>query len=168
MGWLASNADHGLHGYRHSTNQIGSHTVLISELRALDAALNALPGRALTLVSDSTGAIKMATRWMAGEDVLPDGYTTERAEGRTAGLVLARQRIHANRDRLTLSWARGHRGEPLNEGADALARLASRYAMGDSGLSHDEYRCRAMGLAQSFAAAFNRVVNEKTDAAAAE
>jgi broad specificity phosphatase PhoE len=32
-------------------------------------------------------------------------------------------------------WAKGHRGEPLNEGADALARLASRYATGTSELT---------------------------------
>jgi hypothetical protein len=54
-------------------------------------------------------------------------------------------------------WAKGHQGEPLNEGADALARLASRYAAGTSELTNAEYHRRAADLAKSFAAEFNRI-----------
>ena len=49
---------------------------------------------------------------------------------------------------------KGHCGDPLNEGADALARLASRYARGDDDLTPKEYDRRAAGLAASFAAEF--------------
>ena len=60
--------------------------------------------------------------------------------------------IRAERDNLTVRWVRGHSGNPLNEGADGLARLASRYAKGDSGLTARDYRRRADGLASAFAA----------------
>ena len=41
-----------------------------------------------------------------------------------------------------------------NEGADALAKLARRYRLPGSGLTPSEYRRRAAGLADGFAAAF--------------
>jgi hypothetical protein len=53
--------------------------------------------------------------------------------------VTAQRLIYAQRDRLTSVWAKGHRGEPLNEGVDAFARLASRYATGTSELTKAEY-----------------------------
>jgi ribonuclease HI len=49
--------------------------------------------------------------------------------------VTAQRLIYAQRDRLTSVWAKGRRGEPLNEGVDAFARLASRYATGTSELT---------------------------------
>lgn len=61
----------------------------------------------------------------SGDDVLCWGNTIERGDGKEAELVTAQWLIHAQRDRLTPVWAKGHRGEPLHEGADALARLAS-------------------------------------------
>jgi ribonuclease HI len=99
----------------------------------------------------------MVKRWMAGDDVLPQGYTTYRENGKTPGLVEARRLIHHARDRIHVAWVKGHQGEPLNEGADALARLASRYALGRSGLDADEYRRRAEDLAKAFSAEFNRL-----------
>ena len=66
------------------------------------------------------------------------------------------RRIHAEGSRITLRWVPGHCGEPLNEGADALARLASRYRRGDRDLNDDEYRCRAAGIAKGFAAGYRR------------
>jgi ribonuclease HI len=64
--------------------------------------------------------------------------------------------MYLNRERLDIRWIRSHQGEPLNEGADALARLASRYVKGDSELSAAAYRERAGGLASAFAAEFRR------------
>ena len=54
------------------------------------------------------------------------------AMGVESGIL--QQLIHAQRDRLTPIWVRSHQDEPLNEGADALARLTSRYATGTSEL----------------------------------
>ena len=157
FGWLASNGRFGMLGFRHSRTQVGTNVVLISELRAIGDAVRKLRYRPLTLVSDSRLAIRMVTRWMNEDDVLPPGYTTERADGKPAGLVTARQLIHAQRDRITPLWVKGHQGEPLNEGADALARLARRYAAGASDLTPAEYHRRAEGLAEAFCKEFRRL-----------
>lgn len=155
-GWLASSGEHGLQGFRHSTRLIGDDVVLVAELRAIGQAVQKLRGRDLTVLSDSKRAIAMAHRWMNGDDVLPAGYATYRESGKTPGLVRARQLIREDRDRITLVWVKGHRGEPLNEGADALARLASRYARGDSGLDGAEYHRRAEDLATTFSKEFTK------------
>lgn len=47
----------------------------------------------------------------------------------------------------SFSSMRGHACGSLNERADALARLASRYRRGDRDLNDDEYRRRAAGIA---------------------
>jgi ribonuclease HI len=108
------------------------------------------------VLSDSKLAVAMVKRWMDGDDVLPDGYSAYRQSGKTPGLVRAQRMIHEDRNRITPVWVKGHRGEPLNEGADGLARLASRYAVGDSGLSGAEYHRRADELAATFSREFNR------------
>jgi ribonuclease HI len=161
-GWLASTGDFGLLGFGHDTRQIGTRVVLIAELRAIGDAVRRLRGRKLTILTDSRQAIGMVEDWMNGLDRLPTGYTTERAKG-DAGLVRVRRLIAAERDNLTVQWVRAHTGEPLNEGADALARLASRYARGDSGLSAADYRARAAGLAGAFAEHFNRLDDGAAD-----
>ena len=157
FGWLASNGQFGLHGLRHSKLRHGTKIVLISELRAIGDAVRELRHRPLTLVSDSKLAIRMVTQWMSRDDVLPPGYTTERADGKPAGLVTARQLIHEQRDRITPLWVKGHQGEPLNEGADALARLARRYAAGAPDLTPAEYHRRAESLAEAFSKEFRRL-----------
>ena len=156
-GWLACNGRHGVHGAEYSPKIIGKKAPLVAELRAINDAVRTVANRRLNILCDSRLAIRIVERWMQGDTVLPDGYTTERDNGAPAGLVTARNRIHFHRDRITISWVPGHRGEPLNEGADALARLGSRYAAGDSGLTPDEYRRRASGLAEGFAQEFNRL-----------
>jgi ribonuclease HI len=154
-GWLASSGEYGLMGFPHCKKQIGPRVVLVAELRAIAKAVEKLRGRDITVLSDSKLAVAMVKRWMVGDDVLPDGYTTYRESGKPAGLVVAQQMIYAERERITPVWVKGHQGEPLNEGADALARLASRYVLRDSGLDKAEYHRRADGLAQAFSAAFN-------------
>lgn len=155
-GWLASTGEYGLQGFRHSTKLIGPKTALVAELRAIGAAVQKLRGRDITVLSDSKLAVAMVKRWMAGDDVLPEGYSAYRMSGKTPGLVRAQRMIYEERDRITAVWVKGHRGEPLNEGADALARLASRYALGDSELTGDEYHRRAEDLARTFSREFNR------------
>ena len=81
----------------HSKLRHGTKIVLISELRAIGDAVRKLRDRPLTLVSDSKLATRMVTRWMNGDDVLPPGYTTERANGKPAGLVTARHDPHGAR-----------------------------------------------------------------------
>lgn len=155
--WLASDGQYGLQGRIDSRTVIGRRASMVAELRAIDDAVRRLTRRHLTVYCDNSYAVSMARKWMDGQEILPEGYRTDRATGRQAGLVIAQCRLHRNTARLDIRWARGHRGEPLNEGADALARLASRYVKGDSGLTPAQYRERAQGLADAFAADFRRV-----------
>ena len=74
-GWLASPGEYGLMGFRHSKKQIGPKVVLVAELRAITKAVQKFRGREITMLSDSKLAIAMVKRWMAGEFVLPEGYT---------------------------------------------------------------------------------------------
>ncbi|WP_307786926.1 RNase H family protein [Mycolicibacterium mengxianglii] len=152
-GWVASTGDFGLRGFPHAAWQVGGSAVLIAELRAINDAVRTLPRRHLTVLTDSRPAIAMLQKWMVGDDVLPAGYTSERRSG-VAGLVEVRERIRLQQRRIDLRWVPGHSGELLNEGADALARLASRYAKGETGLSRAEYRQRAAGVAEAFSQAF--------------
>ncbi len=154
-GWLADNGSFGLRGFKHSNRMHGGSKVLISELRGIDEALRRL-GRHehITVLTDCQAAIAMIEAWRNGDETMPAGYITELGAGEEADLVSARRRIHRLRNRFEIRWVRSHCGEPLNEGADALARLASRYERGGSGLSHPEYRQRAASLAEAFAAAF--------------
>jgi len=159
-GWLASDGQYGLQGRVDSKTLIGPFASLVTELRAIDDAVRKLPGRHLTVFCDNSYAVSMARKWMDGKEIFPSGYAIERGNGKPAGLVTARRWIHANRERLDIRWTRSHQGAPLNEGADALARLASRYIKDDSELSADEYRRRAEGLATAFAQYFRRTADE--------
>jgi len=157
-GWLAEDGQFGLDGAPYAKHWLGPERALIAELLAIDDAVRVLTNRQLTLLCDSSSAIRMIRGWMKGEETLPVGYfkAADRPFGPLGGLVEARERLHVNRDRVMLRRVIGHRHEPLNEGADALARLASRYAIGNSGLSPDEYRDRASGIAAGCAAAFRQ------------
>lgn len=150
-GWLTADGRYGLHG------SYSSHTfqrnVLLAELWAIAAAARALRPHRLTVISDSTAALEVIDQWIAGQDNLPPGFSSI-FHGKPSPLLKMRAHIYESRDRLRCRWVKGHSGEPLNEGADALARLASRYIRGDSGLTQSDYQHRAAGLARSFAVAF--------------
>ncbi|MGB3485880.1 MAG: RNase H family protein [Mycobacterium sp.] len=153
LGWLASSGVYGLRRFRHSRAQVGRSVALIAELRAIDEAVRKLPSRHLTILTDSLGALDMVRRWTVGDDVLPAGYTTERRSG-VAGLVKAQRRIRAHQHRIDVQWVKGHQGHPLNEGANALARLASGNARRGGGLTRAGYRQRAAGMAEAFSSAY--------------
>lgn len=148
--WLTCTAHYGMAGYRSVPKIVGKQPVLVAELLAIGDAVRELTRRHLSIVSDSQDAVAVVQRWKRGHDVMPIDYP--------AGgfLQAARQQIRAERDRIDVRWAPGHRGEPLNEGADTLARLASRYRRGDRDLDVGEYGRRAQGIAEGFAAEFRR------------
>ncbi|WP_431959403.1 hypothetical protein [Mycobacterium sp. smrl_JER01] len=100
--------------------------------------------------------MEMAQRWRDGDNVLPEGYATYRESGKTPELARARQIVREDRDRITSVWVKGQGGATLNEGADALALLASRYALGDSMLDEVEYHRRAGELVATFSREFTR------------
>ncbi|GAA2435946.1 hypothetical protein GCM10009856_53610 [Mycolicibacterium llatzerense] len=154
--WLASSGEHGLAAFASSSKRVGANPVLVAELYAIGSAVYGLPRNRLTVLSDSRAAVAMVNRWKRGDFVLPAEYPVVES-GSDRNLIAMQRRIHAERSRIKLRWVHGHRGEPLNEGADALARLASRYRRGDRDLNDDEYRRRAAGIAKGFAAAYRRV-----------
>lgn len=153
-GWLASSGDFGLGGYRSSPKRIGVEPVLVAELLGIGAAICGLPDRNVTVLTDSRSAIAMANRWKRGESVLPAGYPDPHRAG--PSLRSIQRHVHAEHNRIELVWVRGHSGEPLNEGADALARLGSRFRRGDPDLDEEECDRRAAGIAKAFAAEFRR------------
>ena len=155
FGVLADDGQYQLMAFPHQRKQIGSQPVLVAELRGINEAVRKFGHRPLTILTDSQESVAMVNRWRAGDEVLPRGYTTDRAVG-LAGLVEAQRRVRKHRDRIDIRWVRGHDGHLLNEGADALAKLARRYRLPGSGLTPSEYRRRAAGLADGFAAAQSR------------
>ena len=153
-GWLADNGRFRLHGSNKPRGLHVKRTVLLTELRAIDDAVRSLPGHPLIVLTDSTIAASLVSDWMAGCDFYPHGFPSDTSDQHLLSGI--RQSIHANRDRLSCRWVKAHRGDPLNEGADALARLASRYLRGDTDLAGNEYERRAAGIAESFSAEFLR------------
>lgn len=134
---------------------MGRSVRLIAELRAINDAVRTLPYRRLTVLTDSRSAQDMVRRWIVGDAVLPTGYTAERC-AEPEDLVQAQRRMRIHQNRIDVQWVPGHQGGLLNEGADALALLASRFASQDSGLTAEEYRQRAVGIAEAFSSEFRR------------
>lgn len=156
FGWLSDSGAFGLAGYRSSSKRDGRDSVLVAELCAIGDAVGGLPRRKLIVLTDSRRAAEMVNRWKLGDEVMPAEYPTK-DPGAKRNLYDLQRRIYAERRRIELRWVRGHCGEPLNEGADALARLGSRFRRGDQDLDEDEYRRRAAGIAKGFAAEYRRI-----------
>ncbi len=105
-GWLTSTGDFNMTGFRHSRDQMGADIPLVAELRAIDDAIRGLSQhRSINIISDSRNAVTMVAEWMRGSTLLPAGYNADgRKKGKVAGLVAARNRIHRDRDRISISW----------------------------------------------------------------
>lgn len=104
---------------------------LQAELRAMANALQVVGvEHPVTILSDSRDALDLMTLWAEGYDVMPGGYNTERAGGRESTLGRLARRMTEHSDQITLRWVPGHAGHPLNECADALAKMARAWATG--------------------------------------
>ncbi len=104
---------------------------LQAELRAMANALKKV-GResTVTLLTDSRDAMDFMLLWRAGHEVMPGGYNLTRAGGRESTLGRLARRALESGDRITVQWVPGHAGHPLNECADALAKMARAWATG--------------------------------------
>lgn len=112
-------------------NIVGGDRALQGELRAIWWALHrAGADHPVDLITDSMDAIELLRDWRSGLYRMPRGYTLERASGRQATLLQLAQLVHQRGDEVTVTWVRSHTGHPLNEGADALARMARAWATG--------------------------------------
>ncbi len=112
-------------GGRPAPNGSDPERTLQAELRAMANALQVIPaGTPVTILSDSKDAIGFMHLWRTGHQVWPSGYNPERAGGRESTLGRLARRALEDGDAITVDWVPGHTGHPLNEAADALARMA--------------------------------------------
>lgn len=114
--WLSCTGHYRVGGYRSSLSTVARQPVLVAELLAIGHAVCELTRRRLSIVTNSQNAVAMVDRWKRRDTVMPVGYPAD------GPLHAARRQVHVDRDRIHVRWAPGHRGEPLNEGAEALAR----------------------------------------------
>lgn len=154
-GWLAEDGRHG-HGTEAPSTRLcvrRRHPVL-AELRAIAEAIAALPHRDLVIRTDCRPAISLVEEWMGGGDRVPDGYVvTHHTAVRRGGLSWMQDQVRTQAPRLDIGWVRGHAGDPLNEGADSLAKLARRGAEGTWGFTAADVPRRAREIADAFVTA---------------
>lgn len=153
-GWLAEGGRHG-HGTETLSVRLCARRAhpLYSELRAISEAIGALPHRDLAIRTDCRPAISLITEWIGGGDRLPGGYVaTHHTAVKRGGLLWMQEQIRREAPRLHIGWVRGHAGDPLNEGADSLAKLARRGAEGTWGFTAEDVPQRAREIADTFAA----------------
>ncbi|RYC05669.1 RNase H family protein [Nocardioides zhouii] len=152
-GWLAEDGRHG-HGTETPWTRscVRRRHPVLAELRAISEAITALPHRDLVIRTDCRQAISLITEWIGGGDRLPDGYiATHHTAVKRAGLLWTQEQVRKEAPRLDIGWVRGHAGDPLNEGADSLAKLARRAAEGTWGFGPDDVPARARAIADAFA-----------------
>jgi ribonuclease HI len=152
-GWLASNGQHDL-GEKKPPHEECSRRghVGLAELRAISEAIEAFPGRPLTIRSDSKVAIALVREWMRGSDRMPHWYAaTHYTAARKGGLIWMREQVRREAHRIDITWVQAHAGDALNEGADSLAKLARRAAEGTWGFTTDDVPGRAKAVAEAFA-----------------
>jgi ribonuclease HI len=131
---------------RHDPGSLSPHASLHAELRAICRAVTKHPHR-VTVLSDCLDATNLIHAWQMKLDKPIPGYR----DGKTLN-SFARS-VRTEPDLVDVRWIAGHQGHPLNEGADALARLASR--VNRDGLSKDYVRQQASEIAAAFTAAFH-------------
>lgn len=145
--FLTTAGTYGLGTTTRSGRVIGGERSTQGELRAIWWALLSIPkSHPLTVITDSLDAVELMDAWRAGEEAMPRGYTTERESGRQATLVQLAHLVYEAGDRITTQWVRGHTGQPMNEGADRLAKLARAWATGRRDRAEVAEQARAMVL----------------------
>lgn len=151
-GWLAEDGRHG-HGTETPSIRLcvrRKHPVL-AELRGISEAIARLPRRDLAIRTDCRTAISLVEDWIGGGSRLPNGYvSTHHTAVKRGGLLWMQEQVRQEAPRLDISWVRGHAGDPLNEGADSLAKLARRGAEGTWGFTADDVPRRAREIADAF------------------
>lgn len=164
-GWLAEDGRHG-HGTEAPSTRLcvrRKHPVL-AELRAISEAITALPHRDLVIRTDCRPALSLVEEWMGGGDRVPDGYVaTHHTAVKRGGLLWMQEQVRKEAPRVDIGWVRGHAGDPLNEGADSLAKLARRAAEGTWGFTAADVPQRAREIADAFTTA--RQTTQPADAA---
>lgn len=130
-GYLTTAGTYGLGTSLVPGNITGYERATQAELRAIWWALvRTARSHPVRVFTDSLDAVELASDWRAGRYRMPAGYSVERASGREATLMQLARLIHVDADRITIVKVQAHSGHPLNEGADALAKMARAFAVG--------------------------------------
>lgn len=152
-GWLAEDGTHAC-GTSVPAREQGNRRsqIVLAELLAISEAIRRSAGRPLFIRSDSRVAIALVREWADGGDRLPAGYNgAHPAAARRGGLCWMQEQVRREAHRIDIAWVPGHAGDPLNEGADSLAKLARRAAEGTWGYGPDDVEVRAAAIAEAFA-----------------
>lgn len=133
--YLATSGHYGARAHPYPPETSGPARVTVAELRAILWALQAVtatvgPSRPITVVTDSTDALRFLDSWQAGGTRMPDGYKTSYRGSGNRPALLDLQQIVEYTPGLTFAHVKGHAGHPLNEAADSLAKLALRCSKG--------------------------------------
>ncbi|GAA1406927.1 ribonuclease HI [Catellatospora coxensis] len=127
-GYIADNGIYGCGAARIPGRIVGDR-VLQTELRAIWWSLRELlPTHPTTIVSDSQDALELVEDWRHGGERMPRGYTLQRVSDRKATILQLAHLVTQHADLISTQWVRGHSGYHLNEGADALAKIARLWA----------------------------------------
>ena len=158
-GWLASDGTHACASAKPSVRECGRGSLaLLAELRAISAAIDALPSQHLTILTDCVPALALIRGWIEGADRLPVGYVaTHHTASKKGGLIWMQEQVRREAHRIEFGWVRGHVGDSLNEGADSLAKLARRATEGTWGFTPADVPTRAQSIAEVFATDHRRL-----------
>lgn len=111
--------DDGRYGY----GTLRTTDILVAELRAIhQLLLTAEPGERLRIRSDSRSALNSLTKAV--------GTERTRHSNAVENLVRSIKQAAARMQSVEFVWVKGHDGDPLNDAADRLARLARQTATG--------------------------------------
>lgn len=150
-GWIATDGRWGLGEYPLSRAQAGTNLVLVTELRAIAQALEKVDlASTVHLTVDCDDALRYLDHWAAGRDYLPRGYVGSRR--RTPTLVVLAEEVRERGSALTWAHVRAHTGDPLNEAADSLAKIAREWR--GRRLDRAAVQRRGAGLAEAFLSAY--------------
>lgn len=141
--WLAEDGQHGSLGRVDKAHHSHIRRVLIAELEAAAAAVEAIPNRRLDVLMDCRDTLDVITAWRRGDA----GPTWLRAA--SPSITAFRRAVASDQGRLTFRWVPGHGGMLLNEGADSLSKVARRRAQG--ALTKAETDRRSAAIAAAFA-----------------
>lgn len=138
-GYVATSGHYGAHALPSPAAVTGRNDVWVGELRAISRGLQAILADyadvPVVVLCDSLVACRTANCWLSGDvgpGSYPPGYTTRRSDWNPVGsLEWLAETFAAVPERFDVQWVRGHDGDPMNEGANDLARLAARTARGE-------------------------------------
>ncbi len=148
-GFLATDGRYGCGKVPQFGSKAGRDMSQITELRAVWHAVGeVLAAGPVVVLTDSENAVNTLSGWRAGSTRMPAGYVGTTSGEKVPTLERLRQVVAAHPDHLDVQHVHGHRGDLLNEAADTLAGLATRWAIED--LPRDEVARRAASITEGF------------------